>query len=84
MKRNVLTSLAQEVRDPRPSVTSPELKLRQGVIDAVGSGDVDVTVGGSDVVITGVAYLASYSPTQGDTVWMLQNGSDLLVLGDQA
>lgn len=61
------------------------LRLRTGVVDAVGSGTVDITLGGSTVVIEGVSHLASYSPTAADVVAILQDPEGaLLVLGDFA
>jgi hypothetical protein len=40
-----------------------------------------VTVAGSDVEISGVRFLSSYSASAADTVAMLTDGLDLLVLG---
>lgn len=73
--------LVQQLSDNRPD----PVRLRQGVVDTVdaGSATVDVTVGGSSTVITDVNYLDSYTPTAGDTVWILSNGPDLLVIGKQ-
>lgn len=59
-------------------------RLRWGVVDAVNADMVDITIGGSSVVIPDVRHLASYSPTEGDTVAMLIDGQDVLVLGDLA
>lgn len=67
--------------DPRK-----RLRLRQGVVTATATvpNRVTLTIGGSTDTVTDVRYLASYSPTIADTVWLLQNGTDLLVLGKLA
>ena len=59
------------------------LFLRYGVINAVTTGPsrVSVRLSGSATAITGVRYLASYSPTTSDVVVCLLNDSDLIVLG---
>lgn len=58
----------------------PRLRLRQGVVDAVnGDGTVDVYLGADDVLIASVATLTTVAAS--DTVFMLQTGGDLLVLG---
>jgi hypothetical protein len=66
----------------------PVASLRQAVVAAVNAGppaSVDLTLlGGSDTVIPAVRHLAAYSPTVGDTVWCLQQRTDLLVLGTLA
>lgn len=72
--------LVRQLSGDRPE----PVRLRQGVVDAVGVSTVDVTIGGSATVITGVAHLDSYTPTAGDTVWILTNGPDQLVIGKQA
>lgn len=63
------------------------LVLRQAVVASHTAGppaSVGITLGGSSTVVTGVRYLASYTPADGDTVWVLRNGGDLLVLGKLA
>jgi hypothetical protein len=57
--------------------------LRQGVITAThaGTATVSVRLGGSTVAVSGVRYLASYSPSVGHTVVCLRSGPDLLVIG---
>jgi hypothetical protein len=57
------------------------IRLRFGEVVSVQSGTVTVTVAGSSVEIAGVRYLDSYSPAGSDTVAMLTDGLDLLVLG---
>lgn len=65
------------------SVT-PDLRLRQGTVDTVNAASVDITMAGSSIVIPGVRHLASYTPTEADNIYLLQSGSDLLVLGKLA
>lgn len=62
--------------------TSPDTRIvRWGVIDATHTSPnrVDVLMNGT--VIPDVRYLASYSPSVSDTVMMLLEGSDLVVIG---
>ena len=63
---------------------SASLDLRYGVVDAVGTGTVDVKIGGSDVVVEGLRHMDDYSPTVADTVALLVTGRDVLVLGKLA
>lgn len=73
--------LQRIVRDFAPSQDS-SFRIRFGEVTVVGSGTVDLTVGGSDVEITGVRTLKSYgSPVVGDTVVVITDGLDLVVLG---
>lgn len=60
------------------------MRLRSGVIVSDETGTVTITVGGSEVEIPGIKHLASYSPTPGDTVYMLTDGFDVLILGKLA
>lgn len=70
-------------RDPVPA----PLRMRQGVVTAASGSDVadgvcTVTLGGDTTTpIVGVACLDSYRPMVGDTVWVIVNGTDLLVVG---
>lgn len=59
------------------------LALRQATVMRTGTGPASVTISiaGSAMLIEHVRYLAGYSPAAQDTVWVLQNGPDLLVLG---
>jgi hypothetical protein len=57
------------------------LQLRQGVVSATASGSVSVQISGSTTAITLVKYLASYTPTVSDKVFMLIDGKDVLILG---
>lgn len=67
--------------------TTPQgLRLRQGKVVAYNSGPstVDIQLAGDTNTLPSVKYLESYSPTVNDTVWLLSNGADLLVIGKQA
>lgn len=54
--------------------------LRQATVTAVGTGTVDLTLGGA--AVPGVKHLSAYTPTVGDVVFCLVAGRDVLVLGD--
>jgi len=60
------------------------LRLRFGQVSASAVGSVSVTVAGSSTVVAGVKYLASYTPVVNDTVVMLTDGVDVLVIGKTA
>lgn len=64
----------------------PSLRLRQGFIVTVNvsPASLDVQIAGDSNTLPSVKYLDSYSPTQGDTVWLLSNGADLFCIGKQA
>ena len=57
--------------------------IRYGVVSAVTTGPsrVSVKVSGATTAITGVRYLASYTPTVNDVVVCILNENDLIVLG---
>lgn len=59
-------------------------RVRRGEVTATGVGTVSVRVAGSSVVISGVRYLASYSPTVGDFVDVEVRGPVLRVIGKVA
>jgi hypothetical protein len=63
--------------------SNTSLFLRYGVISAVtySPSRVSVKVSGSATAITGVRYLASYSPTVSDVVVCILSDNDLIVLG---
>ncbi len=53
-------------------------RLRQGAVTAVNAGHtIDVTIGGSTVVVPGVRYAASVCPRVGAGVWLVTDGRDL-------
>lgn len=62
------------------------LRLRWAVVSATSTGPARVTLllSGSSVTTPAVRYLASYTPVVGQVVAVLQQGSDLLVLGTLA
>ena len=57
--------------------------IRFGVVTARTSGNtrISVQISGATTAITGVRYLASYTPTVSDVVVCLINDNDLIVLG---
>jgi hypothetical protein len=55
-----------------------------GVVQSLQSGSLTLTLGGSTTPIAGVRYLASYTPTAGDTVVVDHVGSDIMVIGKLA
>lgn len=60
------------------------LRLRQGKVSSIQTGSVTITIGGSTATVAGVKYLASYSPTTNDAVWMLSDGRNVIILGKLA
>lgn len=64
--------------------TRQGLQLRQGVVTATAAGSISVQISGATTAITGIKYLASYSPTITDKVFLLIDGKDVLVLGKLA
>lgn len=72
----------------RPSAQVPKditPRLRQGTlldITSASNGLVTIFLGSDTATpIPGVPFLTSYWPTVGDVVWVLQNGTDILVIG---
>jgi hypothetical protein len=57
------------------------VQLRFGVVDAVDTPNkvIDVTV--ADAPLYDIPYMASYSPTVNDVVWLLQSGSTMVAIG---
>lgn len=76
------SALADEVV---PIPEQPATRRRQGVITAVdySTATCSVKIGGqtSANTIPGIGFLSPYVPYVGDTVWLLQVGTDYLVLG---
>lgn len=66
---------------PKPQ---PALSRHQGVITAVTAPTVSLTLDGGNTVLTDIRRMESYSPTVGDTVEVLRDGSDIFVLGKLA
>jgi predicted ribosome-associated RNA-binding protein Tma20 len=64
--------------------TGQSMRLRSGVVVSDEVGTVTITVAGSTVEIPGIRHLDSYAPTAGDTVFMLTDGFDILILGKLA
>lgn len=60
---------------------STNTRFRFGEVQSTEVGSVTVTVGGSTTQVAGILYLKSYTPTVGDTVMMVTDGEDLVILG---
>jgi len=73
--------LVNQIKTP-----SAGLRLRQGKVITVNvsPNSIDVQIAGDANTLPKVKYLASYSPTINDIIWLLANGSDLLAIGKQA
>jgi hypothetical protein len=56
-----------------------DLRLRTGVVEAATSRRATVAL--ADATLTEVPFLTSYTPGTGDVVLLLQNGSQLVILG---
>lgn len=59
-----------------------EVRVRQAKVEEVDGSELNIKVGNN--TFRKVRYLDSYSPSTGDTVWCLQFGADILVLGKLA
>ena len=73
-------NLVQFLR-PRRSESFSVL-LRQFTVDALEQDAVTIDTGSG--LVQGVKYLDSYTPSIGDTVWCLESGSDIIILGKLA
>lgn len=62
----------------------PPLRLRQGVVVSLDGTTLTVTIGGSDTSVSGIKYLASYTPRENDAVWLATDGRDWMVIGKLA
>lgn len=78
----VARRLASHLQRDDPGVVP---RLRLGTVQAINSTDpptLDVLLNGAPVAVPRARYMSGYVPLMNDNVWCLQNGSDLLVLGD--
>lgn len=75
-----LSYLVKQIKEP-----SSGLRLRQAkVITAnVSPSTVDIQIAGDTNTLPSVKYLEGVTPVANDIVWVLVNGSDLLVIGTQ-
>lgn len=79
---NTLSRAAKKLVTPDKPLNSSNVVRRQGVITAINSTfTVDITLGGSSIVLGSVKYLQSYYPVVGDTVWVDFKDNDLIVIG---
>ena len=60
------------------------LNLIQGTVTAIGVYSVSVQLRGDTTILTGIKYLDSYVPNVNDTVFLIINKGDLLVIGKLA
>lgn len=72
-----MLDLQSIVGDFAPKQTSPRVRFGE----VVSAAPLIITVGGSSTQISGVKYLNSYSPVMGDTVLLLTDGLDIVILG---
>jgi len=56
--------------------------FRQYKVNSVQTNEVTLNTGSG--TIPNVRYLDSYSPSTGDTVWCIESGNDIIVLGKLA
>lgn len=80
--RETLRALVQPGKTT--AATPPTLTEEWAVVvsaDATTPATLTLKIGGSAASTSGIAYLSTYSPTAGDTVVGLKNGTDLLILG---
>ena len=63
-----------------------EMFIHFGVVTAISASpaSLSIKVSGSTTAITGIRYLASYTPTVNDVVVCVLNERDLIVLGKLA
>lgn len=80
MNSEQLTQTRDTAAAIRGEASKPGALLRIGVVDSVQTSTVTIKLGGDTTTIAGVKYLACYSPVAGDTVCILENGHDLLIL----
>lgn len=69
--------IAELVAGPRQS-----LRLRQGTVENDnGDGTVDVTIAGSETVVSGVKCMDHVTPQEGHGIWLLTDGVDVIAIG---
>ena len=74
-----LSYLVNQIKAPQPG-----LRLRQGEVvthDNIAK-TINIRIAGDPNILPSVKYLDTYqNPTAGDVIFLLTNGSDILVLG---
>ena len=75
-----------EINDLLTTIVNQNVRfaLRQGTVVSLQSGSLTITLSGGSNSISGVKYLASYSPTIGDVIFVMVNNKDLIILGKLA
>lgn len=76
--------VARAVRPMRDPLEDSYISRRQATVTGTWGTTVTITFAGDATEIHGVHYLASYSPTVSDVVWVDIKGGDLLIIGKQA
>jgi len=77
-----MLDLQRVVRDFSPAAAP--LRLRFGVVQSFAGGLLVLRISGSTTDVSGIRYLESYVPTNGDTVALFTDGLDVLVIGSLA
>lgn len=71
-----MPDLAKLMAGPEKTLT-----LRMAKISTVQTGTATVLMGGDTTAIAEVPYLSSYQPAVNDICWIIQNGTDLIIIG---
>ena len=72
--------VAQAITEPARAV--PPIRLRWGVVtDVAMDGTLTIAIGGSATTVSGIVALDHVTAAEGDTVCLITDGVDVLVLG---
>jgi flagellar basal body rod protein FlgC len=85
--RQAAKELANKIQPSEPerrTFRRRQLIMRRGQITATAASTVSVRLGDDTSSISGVARLASYTPTVNDWVWVLMWDGDAIVLGKES
>ena len=78
-----IRGLAKRV-SPKRNTQKGTVTRHQGVVTAIDGTTLSIRIDGADTTIPNVKRLDSYTPTVGDTVEVLLDDTDLIVLGKLA
>lgn len=82
MKRRITEFLLDKTQQTaRAAANADSATLRFGTVTAVQTTPKTITCTLAGETLRGVPYMASYSPTIGDVVWLLHQGSTLVAIG---
>lgn len=76
---------AQQIVSPAATQNLGYVQLRQGVVIAINAPDNSMTMylsGDTTTQVPGIKCLNSFQPRVGATLWVLQNGSDMIGIGE--